>query len=139
MKANSDSYLEITELTQRSEKPRRLSTKELQSFMVPRQRIKYLWARARKFARVLGKLNKMNKDIRIYGSTNPNLEAQGQDFTVINKTPKCLFMPSSTFKICWNVLIIFITLYAATVLPYVVCFGHYNQNWLIFDLIVDGF
>ena len=139
MKTNSESYLEITELTQRSEKPRRLSTKEIQCLMIPRQRIKYLWSRARKFARVLGKLNKINKDIRIYGSTTYNPEGKGQDFQSTSKNHKYLFMPSSTFKICWNTLIIFVTLYAATVLPYIVCFGLYNQNWLIFDLIVDGF
>lgn len=49
-------------------------------------------------------------------------------------------MPQSTFKLCWNLVIIFLLLYTATYMPYRICFidDPSAGAFLAFEYMVDA-
>ncbi|OMJ81193.1 hypothetical protein SteCoe_18369 [Stentor coeruleus] len=124
----------------RTETVKRISTREFSNAKVSKERIQYLWSKVRNVAKVIGKFNKLNKDIRMYGAVNgTEVICDEPIFKSKSISLKILFFPDSKFKAFWNALMIFLTLYIATVLPYQLSFVVYNENWLYLDGIIDCF
>lgn len=124
----------------KSETVKRISTREFSNAKVSKERIHYLWSKVRNVAKVIGKFNKLNKDIRMYGAVKgTEVICDEPDLKYTSISSKILFFPDSKFKAVWNALMIFLTLYTATVLPYQLSFIVYSENWLYLDGTIDSF
>ncbi|OMJ74679.1 hypothetical protein SteCoe_26358 [Stentor coeruleus] len=117
---------------------KRISTREFSNIRINKERIKYLWSKVRRIARVIGKFNKLNKDIRVYGANQSTKEAIViTDSKIKTRSARLLFSPTSKFKVFWNTMIVIFTLYTATVLPYELSFIDYSDEWLYIDGFID--
>ena len=98
------------------------------------------WSKLRTFGRVIGRFIRIYLDLKTYGSSRQCTEKH----QVLTEKPllhkNFVFLPRSPFKMIWNLLIVVLLLYTATILPYRVCFnllqGH---DWILLDFSVDLF
>jgi hypothetical protein len=115
-----------------------------------------VWARARVKLRGIVLLNLECKRIRTFGATpildesnqsNPkslvrllaNLESRRLYEVEEAVMPGFVFHPSCTFKKWWNLVLVLLLVYTATVMPFRIAFedDRYRGNWLPVELIVD--
>jgi len=109
---------------------------------VERERILYLWARVRNISRILGRLNKMSKDIQIFGAARKEYDSSLQNHSSADKdvqrVPRLIMPPNSPLRKYWALLMIFVLLYTAIVTPYRICFIDDVQDaWFIMDICTD--
>ena len=110
---------------------------------VDRERIMYLWARVRNVSRILGRLNKMSKDIQIFGACRKEFDkspiADPNKDKDLQHIPTLILRPDSPLRRYWSLLMIFILLYTALVTPYRICFvDDVVGVWLVIDIITDA-
>jgi CRP-like cAMP-binding protein len=109
---------------------------------VDRERILYLWSRVRNISRILGRLNKMSKDIQIFGAArkeyNSSLQNRLSADKDVQKVSMLIMTPDSPLRKYWALLMIFMLLYTAIVTPYRICFlDDVVGTWLIVDICTD--
>lgn len=101
-------------------------------------KVQYLWSRARIYAKVIGRLLHLGKEIKTFGSSKKSFNNLTNIPTIPNHNSKCIFHPKSNFKLFWNWSIMFLLLYTATVTPYRLCFNVLQSpDWIIADLFID--
>ena len=96
------------------------------------------WAKARIYARVIGRFIRINKEIKTYGSCM-QIDLNTEKDPAKYKKKSCLvFHPKHRFKLLWNLFIMILLFYTATVLPYRICFDLLqDQDWTFIDLCID--
>lgn len=108
---------------------------------VDKERVRYLWSRVRNISRIMGRLNKMSKDIQIFGAARKEYDSSLQGQTSdkdVQKIPVWIITPDNKLRKFWSVLMIFVLLYTALVTPYRICFVDDTEGvWLIVDICVD--
>ena len=108
-----------------------------------KERILYLWKRARVLIRPLSRLIKVWKDIQLYGGRRNHLEQsyarrESSELTNFEEGDSYLFSPNSTYIKVWSLLIMHLLIYTAVVVPYRISFVYKNEDeWLIADTIID--
>lgn len=128
-------------------------------------RYRPLWRRAVFKIKVRQAMKKVNEDILVYGTTNELTDLNQQykeniDQVIENKSKKkeafrvlegevaeeeeeytCLLHPDSTPKRVWNLLLMLLLLYTATIMPLRIAFQDqiFWDWWTIFDVTIDGF
>jgi hypothetical protein len=56
----------------------------------------------------------------------------------INNDSKFVILPNSTFKVAWDIALVFITLYSVITTPIILAFEEFNYNWVIrLDLLFE--
>ena len=97
-----------------------------------------LWSKLRTYAKVIGRLTRMNKEIMMYGSAN-NFNRSSSTFSgPVTKIKTWLFLPESKFKLIWSTVMIALLIYTATLLPYRMCFNDLqSSSWQSFDMLID--
>ncbi|CAG9312626.1 unnamed protein product [Blepharisma stoltei] len=107
------------------------------------QRIAYLWRRAKCKGKTVARLIKVWRDIQIYGGSRNHYastiawkESFEEDEEEI--VHKWILLPNSSFKKYWSLVIAFLLIWTATVVPYEVCYLDDNYMWLSIDLTIDG-
>jgi hypothetical protein len=109
---------------------------------VSKERIQYLWRRVRSAAKTIGKLNKINRDIQLYGArkiayTTRESRQFFQSTTRVG-LDSFVLLPKHPFRRFWSSIISILLLYTATVTPYQVCFiEEEDENWFSIVLIID--
>ena len=96
------------------------------------------WSKLRIYSIVIGTFICLSREIKTFGSTKHHELPKVQILKQSNLNTKCIFNPNCRFKIIWNILIMFLLLYTATVLPYRVCFNQLQSSeWMLADMIID--
>lgn len=96
------------------------------------------WAKARIYARVIGRFLRINKEIKTYGSCMHRDLNASKESEKLNKNSRFVFHPKHRFKLLWNLFIMILLFYTATVLPYRICFDLLqDQDWTVIDLCID--
>lgn len=134
---HTQNFLEITEVDIKQGKIKRRSTKDLSSSSARKERIQVLWSRARQFAKVIGKVNKLKNDIQTFGSNRMTKDIEIESPTTIKRKASYIIMPNSTFKTVWNILIIISSLYIAIIMPFVICFKITFDSMFEIDMTID--
>ena len=111
---------------------------------VPKERITYLWRRVRSAAKTIGKLNKINRDIQLFGArkiayTTKESRQFFRSDTRSKLDTTCVLLAKNPFRRVWSTIISLLLLYTATVTPYQVCFvEEEDDTWFIIGSIIDG-
>lgn len=108
-----------------------------QIYSLPSERILNLWKIAR--WRVKSKIM-YTKLTQNYTGMTHSLKYSRKSFTGIKiSTPRFMFHPDSYCKFCWNIILVILLIYTATITPFRLCFFDpilYNTWWWI-DTAVD--
>ena len=110
-----------------------------------KDRIQYLWKRARVLLRAFARLIKVWKDIQLYGSRRNHLEkfvARKESIEVPETEigDKWLLSPKTNYFRAWSFILMTILIYTALAVPYRLSFTSDNDSdWLIVDTIIDVF
>lgn len=123
---------------------------------------KRVWKRALMKLKIRRAMGKLNDDILIYGTANDLLDINQnfkKNIDVIlenkrlkienfrrvftkeeNPLPWYIIHPESMFSKLWNVIVSFILIYTATLMPYRVAWAEFklNDNWCILEFTIDG-
>lgn len=96
------------------------------------------WNKARVYSKVIGRLLCLSREIKTFGSSR-NRDLPIVPIIKLSKLDtKCLFHPKSSFKMLWNILIMFLLVYTATIFPYRLCFNMLQSHeWKLADAIID--
>jgi CRP-like cAMP-binding protein len=108
-----------------------------------KERILYLWKRARILLRAFARLVKVWKDIQLYGSRRNHLEKfvarkESIDVPESEKGDPYLFSPNTSCYRIWSIVLICILVYTAMAVPYRLSFTYDgDQDWMIVDSFID--
>ena len=108
-----------------------------------KERIQYLWKRARILLRAFARLIKVWKDIQLYGSRRNHLEKfvarkESIDVPETEAGDTWLFSPNTNYFRVWSLILMIILIYTALAVPYRLSFTSDNDSdWLIVDTIID--
>ena len=96
------------------------------------------WSKLRIYSIVIGTFMCLSREIKTFGSTKHRDIPKAHILKPSVLDTKLLFHPKCRFKIIWNILIMFLLLYTATVLPYRVCFNQLQSpKWMLADMVID--
>ncbi|OMJ85032.1 hypothetical protein SteCoe_13754 [Stentor coeruleus] len=106
------------------------------------ERIEYLWKKARRFSRAIGRLIKVWKDIRLYGGSRNHYASTiaWKESIEIQPTEvgKNILMPTSPIKKVWTIINMILLMWTASVTPYEICFiDDTSGAWFGIDLVID--
>ena len=108
-----------------------------------KDRIAYLWCKARRFGKAIGRFIKVWKDIKLYGGSRNHYAhsivwKESLDVPS-NEVPKYIILPTSGIRKFWTFINITLLLWTAIVTPFQICFiDNASMMWFISDLIIDG-
>jgi hypothetical protein len=98
------------------------------------------WSKLKTYTRVIGRFIRIYLDLKTYGSSRQYTEKPPEVIEKMILNTKWVFVPKGRFKMIWNLLVVILLLYTATIMPYRVCFNLLQSSeWIIFDFCVDLF
>ena len=105
-------------------------------------RIHYLWNKARRFSKTMGRVIKVWKDIKLYGGSRNHYATVydwGENIEIAPKPPTShVLLPTHHFKKFWTLINMLLLLWTASVMPYEICFiDDSSPTWLVINLTID--
>lgn len=105
---------------------------------VSTERVRYLWSRVRNVSKIIGRLNRMTKEIKVYGASKKQTFVK-ENGSPVKQIPKSLFTPDNGFLKYWSFVLLGCMLWTATIMPYRLCFFEEAYDvWFGLDMFVDG-
>lgn len=118
---------------------------------------KAVWHRVRTKMLIRVRMMKLSKDIQLYGTSTvvenvlnrtrtriipkkSELKTVLLEDTEQHAPTVCILLPNSTIKNTWNVILAFLLIYTATIMPFRLAFidGIMYDGWWFMDILIDG-
>lgn len=101
-----------------------------------------LWKKIKTKLKIQRFLGALNREIQLCGNTttdNPEQNYKETDVVVSESIPFCMFHPNRKPKLIWNMIVIFLLVYTATVMPFRIAFieNKLFDEWFFIDLFID--
>lgn len=117
------------------------SKDDLDETVLPESKSKMRWNKLRTFSRVIGRFQRLKKEIVSYGSKKSFSCYESLNFTTTLSSiynAKLLFLPNSRIKALWDLLLILILVYASIFIPLELGFGTFTEGiWYNLNTAVD--
>lgn len=106
---------------------------------VSAERINYLWSRVRNVSKIIGRLNIMTKEIKVYGVSKKQSPDKDSITASTKQIPRFLFTLDHSFLKYWSFVLLACMMWTATIMPYRLCFFEEKVDaWFVIDLVVDA-
>ncbi|OMJ88998.1 hypothetical protein SteCoe_8913 [Stentor coeruleus] len=117
------------------------SINDLDETVLPEFKTRVRWNKLRTFSRVIGRFQRLKKEVVSFGSKKSFSFYDSLKFTETLSSiygAKLLFMPNSKIKIIWDLLLILILVYASIFIPLELAFGMFTQGiWYNLNTVTD--